>query len=68
MPSKTAKALRTSIFAGITAATALAWAPPGETRVTRIVIDSTEPIAGQPYQELTGRAWVSSIRAVRRTR
>jgi hypothetical protein len=57
MSSNTAQALRTSLFAGITAATALVWAPPGETRVTRIVIDSTEPIAGQPYQELTGRAW-----------
>jgi hypothetical protein len=57
MPSKTTTALRTSFVAGIAAATALAWAPPGAARVTRIVIDTTVPIAGQPYEELTGRAW-----------
>jgi hypothetical protein len=43
--------------AGIAAATALAWAPPGEARVTRIVIDTTVPISGTTYEELTGRAW-----------
>jgi hypothetical protein len=39
------------------AASALAWAPLGEARVTRIVIDTTTAIAGQPYEELTGRAF-----------
>jgi hypothetical protein len=58
MRRTTAKALRTPLLAGITAATALAWAPPGEARVTRIVIDATEPVTGQPtYEQLTGRAW-----------
>ncbi|HLB23429.1 MAG TPA: alpha/beta hydrolase domain-containing protein [Dehalococcoidia bacterium] len=57
MPFNT-KPLRTCLFAGIAAATALAWAPPGEARVTRIVIDTTGPVANQPsYEELTGRAW-----------
>jgi len=40
-----------------TAAVALAWAPPVHARVTRIVIDSVTPIAGQPYEQLTGRAF-----------
>jgi hypothetical protein len=40
-----------------TAAVALAWAPPVYARVTRIVIDSVTPIAGQPYEQLTGRAF-----------
>jgi hypothetical protein len=30
---------------------------PGEARVTRIVIDSTTAIAGQPYEQITGRAF-----------
>ena len=58
MPYQTSKALRASLFAGIAAATALAWVPAGEARVTRIVIDTTAPVANQPsYEELTGRAW-----------
>jgi len=40
-----------------TAAVALAWAQPADARVTRIVVDSVAPIAGQPYEELTGRAF-----------
>ena len=39
------------------AAVALAWAPASEARVTRIVVDTVTPIAGQPYEELTGRAF-----------
>jgi hypothetical protein len=35
----------------------LAWAQPAEARVTRIVIDSVAPIANQPYEQLTGRAF-----------
>jgi hypothetical protein len=42
---------------GVALAVALAWAPTSDARVTRIVIDTTAPIAGQPYVELTGRAW-----------
>jgi hypothetical protein len=38
-------------------AATLALPAPGEARVTRIVIDTTTAIAGQPYQELTGRAF-----------
>ena len=57
MPCSEVRALGASLFTGIAVATALAWAPPGEARVTRIVIDATAPIAGQPYEQLTGRAW-----------
>src|SRR5262245_16291218 len=35
----------------------LALARQADARVTRIVIDSTTPIAGQPYEQLTGRAF-----------
>ena len=45
------------VLASIAAATALAWATPGDARITRIVIDTTAPIAGQPYEELTGRGF-----------
>jgi hypothetical protein len=62
MPRNTAGALRSSLVAGIAAATALVWAPPGDARVTRIVIDTTGPVTLQTpvppgYEELTGRAW-----------
>ena len=43
--------------AGLVAAVALAWAPAAEARVTRIIIDTTTDIAGQPYEQLTGRAF-----------
>ena len=36
---------------------ALTLATSAESRVTRIVVDATVPIAGQPYQQLTGRAF-----------
>ena len=43
---------------GVAAAVALlACASPTEARVTRIVIDATVDIAGQPYEQLTGRAF-----------
>src|SRR5437870_6845114 len=37
----------------------LAWAPTAHARVTRIIIDKTEPLTGQnmPYETLTGRAF-----------
>ena len=51
--------LRSPVLASIAAATALAWAPPGDARVTRIIIDATGTLAGQdiPYQTITGRAF-----------
>ncbi|HKV89129.1 MAG TPA: hypothetical protein VJT78_14135, partial [Candidatus Dormibacteraeota bacterium] len=48
---------RTLQLLSCTAAVALAWAPPVHARVTRIVIDTVAPIAGQPYEQLTGRAF-----------
>jgi hypothetical protein len=48
---------RTLQLLSCAAAVALAWAPPVHARVTRIVIDSVTPIAGQPYEQLTGRAF-----------
>ncbi len=56
MPRNTIETLRTPLLAAIAAATALAWAPPGTARVTRIVIDTAATIANE-YEELTGRAW-----------
>jgi hypothetical protein len=38
-------------------AVSLAFTIPAEARVTRIVVDTTADIAGQPYEELTGRAF-----------
>ena len=49
------KLSRVSTVVGIVAA--LGWASPADARVTRIIIDTTTPITGQPYQELTGRAF-----------
>jgi hypothetical protein len=44
--------------AALAVAVALAWAPGSQARVTRIVIDNTATIAGQPgYEQLTGRAF-----------
>jgi len=62
MTTNLSKLFRSPAAAGIAAAVALAWAPPGEARVTRIVIDSTvaltNPVnAAQPYELLTGRAF-----------
>src|SRR5262252_6497318 len=48
---------RTLQLLSCAAAVALAWAPPAHARVTRIVTDSTAPIAGQPYEQITGRAF-----------
>src|SRR5436853_4174526 len=48
---------RKSALAGVAAAVALAWAPQSDARVTRIVVDTTTAISGQPYDELTGRAF-----------
>lgn len=52
------KLFRRSGWMGAAAAAALlAWVPSGQARVTRIIIDATAPIAGQPYEQLTGRAF-----------
>jgi len=48
---------RKPALAGVAAAVALAWAPQSDARVTRIVVDTTTAISGQPYEELTGRAF-----------
>jgi len=48
---------RTLQLLSCTAAVALVWAQPADARVTRIVIDNVAPIAGQPYEQLTGRAF-----------
>ncbi len=49
---------RKSAWAGVAAAAALlACVTPAQARVTRIVVDTTAAIAGQPYEQLTGRAW-----------
>src|SRR5467141_23631 len=56
------KLFRTSTLVGAAAAVSLAWAPPSDARVTRIVVDRTQPLAGQaagekPYETITGRAF-----------
>jgi Alpha/beta hydrolase domain len=45
--------------ATLAAAVLIAWTPPIEARVTRIIIDSTTPLTGQtvPYEQLRGRAF-----------
>jgi len=62
MKANMSKFVRSSAVAGIAAAVALAWAPPSEARVTRIVIDTTAvlanpAVAANPYDEITGRAF-----------
>ena len=52
---------RSTLF-GIAAAVSLAWAPPSDARVTRIVVDRVQALAGQnagetPYETITGRAF-----------
>jgi hypothetical protein len=46
-------------LSALAAAVALAWTPASDARVTKIVIDSTASLSGQPipYQTLTGRAF-----------
>src|SRR5438876_1203533 len=45
------------LVGALVAAAALALMSRAESRVSRIVIDATVPISGQPYQQLTGRAF-----------
>ena len=49
---------RSALF-GIAAGVSLAWAPPSDARVTRIIIDATASLSGQdiPYETKTGRAF-----------
>ena len=52
---------RSALF-GVAAAVSLAWVPPSDARVTRIVVDRTQALAGQtagetPYETITGRAF-----------
>jgi hypothetical protein len=49
---------RVSSAAGVAVAVALAWTPPADARVTRIVIDRTQDLAGDTtYETVTGRAF-----------
>jgi hypothetical protein len=52
------KVFRSPVVFGIAAAVALAWTPPTEARVTRIIIDRTAPLAADAaYETVTGRAF-----------
>src|SRR5262245_58524456 len=57
MVSGRSPALGRLALAATAGAALFALAPQADARVTRIVIDSTTPIAGQPYEQLTGRAF-----------
>src|SRR5437660_447912 len=62
MPSKKAASFRRAARAAAAIAALLAWAAPAQARVTRIIIDKTQPLAGQttgevPYETLIGRAF-----------
>jgi hypothetical protein len=60
MSGRIAGQFRGSVVFGIAAAiAALACAPPIEARVTKIIIDDTQPLAGQaiPYEQISGRAF-----------
>src|SRR5437773_10433560 len=46
-----------ALLAAAIAAALMLSASVADARVTRIVIDSTTPIVGQPYEQLTGRAF-----------
>ena len=56
-PCLNRKLHRMTPVATAVAAALLLLAPAVDARVTRIVIDTTADIAGQPYQQLTGRAF-----------
>jgi len=53
------KLFRTSALVGVAAAVSLAWAPPSDARVTKIIIDRpATPLAGDAtYETITGRAF-----------
>ena len=60
MSSNLPKVFRKPVVIGLAAAIAvLAWVPPTEARVTKIIIDRTATLTGQdiPYETLTGRAF-----------
>src|SRR5258705_13791586 len=62
MTSNLSGLFRSSAAAGIAAAVALAWAPPSDARVTKIVVDRIQALGGQtaaetPYETITGRAF-----------
>src|SRR5262249_3814299 len=49
-------------LSAVAAALALAWAPASDARVTKVVVDRIQPLAGQtagetPYETITGRAF-----------
>ena len=60
MTGKLSQRRCTLLIGGLAAA--LAWAPPSDARVARIVVDRTQALAGQtagetPYETITGRAF-----------
>jgi len=60
MSSNLPKVFRKPVVIGMAAAIAvLAWVPPTQARVTKIIIDRTATLTGQdiPYETLTGRAF-----------
>ena len=59
LPNMSARFRRSALVGVTVAAALLAWAPPSEARVTRIIIDAMASLTGQdiPYQTLTGRAF-----------
>jgi hypothetical protein len=57
MPFRVSRLFLALIMTAIATATLLVSAAPTHARVTRIVVDSTTTITGQPYQELRGRAF-----------
>jgi hypothetical protein len=48
-----------SVVFGLVAVTALAWAPPTQARVTKIILNPPTALTGQdiPYETIAGRAW-----------
>src|SRR2546425_224763 len=59
LPNMPARSRRSALVGVTVAAALLAWAPPSEARVTRIIIDRTASLSGQDiaYETLTGRAF-----------
>src|SRR5258707_273556 len=52
MTSNLSGLFRSSAAAGIAAAVALAWAPPSDARVTKIVVDRIQALGGQTAERL----------------
>ena len=57
MTKMTFKLTRRAAIGVAVSAAILGWTVPAQARVARIVVDTTTAISGQPYQEVTGRAF-----------